>query len=89
MDKNWVDYLSNMEQIKDSIWLVGYAQQDPFMVYREKAVEQYKITVQNIRKEIVSKIISDAFENVKQEMKQNSENIQKENKNQEITEENE
>ena len=53
MDKNWVDYLSNMEQIKDSIWLVGYAQQDPFMVYREKAVEQYKITVQNIRKEIV------------------------------------
>ena len=72
MDKNWVDYLESMEHAKDMIGLVVYAQEDPLISYQNQARREYTGMIYDIRSDIVSKVIKDALETIKEDEKQSS-----------------
>jgi len=55
-DQLWVDYLTQMEALRTSIGLEAYAQRDPLVQYKSKAVDMFRGLLSNIRAGMVSRM---------------------------------
>ncbi len=58
IDRNWVNYLTPMEELRRGIGLRAYGQQDPLRAYQKAASEMWKDLQGDIRREIVQKFWS-------------------------------
>ncbi len=58
IDRNWVNYLTPMEELRRGIGLRAYGQQDPLRSYQKAAFEMWNDLQDDIRREIVQKFWS-------------------------------
>ncbi len=56
VDKNWIEHIENMEQLKQGIRLRAFAQQDPIVAYKSVGSEMYDEMNEAIRRETVELI---------------------------------
>ncbi len=54
IDEGWKDHLRAMDDLKTSVQSAVYEQKDPLLIYKFEAFEQFRSTVSEINKEIVS-----------------------------------
>ncbi len=54
----WVEYLTQMEALRVSIGLEAYAQRDPLVQYKSKAVELFHTLQSNIRLGVISRMFT-------------------------------
>ena len=54
IDENWKDHLRKMDDLKQSVQNASYEQKDPLLIYKFEAFELFKITVDQINKEVLS-----------------------------------
>ncbi|ARV07984.1 preprotein translocase subunit SecA [Polaribacter sp. SA4-10] len=54
IDENWKDHLRKMDELKHSVQNASYEQKDPLLIYKFEAFELFKITVDEINKEVLS-----------------------------------
>ena len=53
VDKNWIEHIENMEQLKQGIFLRAYAQRDPIVEYKVEGSDMYDEMNENIKRETV------------------------------------
>ena len=58
IDKLWQDHLSSMENLRQTIHLRGYAQQDPKQEYKREGFELFQKLMYEIKRNVVSSVIS-------------------------------
>jgi preprotein translocase subunit SecA len=66
IDRNWVNYLTPMEELRQGIGLRAYGQQDPLRSYQKEAFEMWNDLQQEIRREIVLKFWSAEIQRIQQ-----------------------
>lgn len=58
IDRNWMDHLDAMEELKKGIGLRAYAQTDPVVAYKKEGYEMFEATVAAIQVETVYSLFS-------------------------------
>lgn len=58
IDKNWMDHLDAMEELKKGITLRAYAQTDPVVAYKKEGYEMFEATVDAIKMETICALFS-------------------------------
>ena len=56
ISKQWVDYLTQIEGLRVSISMEGYAQRNPLVVYKSKAAEMFSELLNDIRQSVVERM---------------------------------
>ena len=54
IDENWKEHLRKMDDLKQSVQNASYEQKDPLLIYKFEAFELFKLTVDEINKEVLS-----------------------------------
>ncbi|MCD4752725.1 MAG: hypothetical protein K8R40_06620 [Anaerolineaceae bacterium] len=54
----WVEYLTKMESLRVSVRMESYAQRNPLVVYKSKAIELYHELLSDIRMQVISKMFT-------------------------------
>ncbi len=54
IDENWKDHLRKMDDLKQSVQNASYEQKDPLLIYKFEAFELFKVTVDQINREVLS-----------------------------------
>ena len=54
IDENWKEHLRKMDELKQSVQNASYEQKDPLLIYKFEAFELFKLTVDQINKEVLS-----------------------------------
>ncbi|MFI4937635.1 MAG: preprotein translocase subunit SecA [Candidatus Berkiellales bacterium] len=54
LDVHWRDHLSQMEYLRQSIFLRGYAQKDPRQEYKREAFNLFKAMLKSIERQVIS-----------------------------------
>ncbi len=57
MDLHWTRHLEDMEQIKDSVKLRAYGQQDPLVEYKKEGHTAFKRMMEDIKKKTVKRLM--------------------------------
>lgn len=68
IDRNWVNYLTPMEELRRGIGFRAYGQQDPLRSYQKAAFEMWNDLQNDIRREIVQKFWSAEIQRIKPTM---------------------
>ena len=58
IDKNWMDHLDAMEELKKGITLRAYAQTDPVVAYKKEGYDMFEATVDAIKMETIYALFS-------------------------------
>ena len=53
VDKNWIEHIENMEELKQGIRLRAFAQQDPLIAFKTEGSDMYDEMNETIRRETV------------------------------------
>ncbi len=56
IDKQWIDHLQAMDNLRDGIGLRGYGQRDPKLEYKKEGFEMFSEMMQNIQTNVLSKV---------------------------------
>ena len=62
IDRQWVDYLTAMDDLRQSIGLQAYAQKDPLVEFKRKSFDMFDELKHNITRDIVYQIIPASFQ---------------------------
>jgi preprotein translocase subunit SecA len=62
IDRQWVDYLTAMDDLRQSIGLQAYAQKDPLVEFKRKSFDMFEELKGNITHDIVYQIIPASFQ---------------------------
>lgn len=54
LDSHWREHLSQMEHLRQSIFLRGYAQKDPKQEYKREAYNLFSTMLDNIKRQVIS-----------------------------------
>jgi preprotein translocase subunit SecA len=57
VDRNWIDHIDAMDQLRKGIGLRGYAQQDPVIAYKEEGHEMFEEMIERIQTTTVSRLL--------------------------------
>ncbi|MGE7183692.1 preprotein translocase subunit SecA [Peribacillus sp. NPDC006672] len=52
IDENWMNHLDEMNSLKEGMGLIGYGQQDPYMLFEKEALSQFNLLLSKIESEI-------------------------------------
>ena len=58
LDSLWMDHLENMEQLRDSVRLRAYGQQDPLIEYKNEGRKLFQSFMENMEATIASALLS-------------------------------
>ncbi|GAB4439668.1 MAG: preprotein translocase subunit SecA [Chloroflexi bacterium OHK40] len=61
IDRQWIDYLTAMDELRQSIMLQAYAQKDPLVEFRRQSFQMFDQLKENITRDIVYQIIPQSF----------------------------
>lgn len=62
IDRQWVDYLTAMDDLRQSILLQAFAQRDPLVEFKRQSFEMFDELKDNITRDIVYQIIPASFQ---------------------------
>jgi preprotein translocase subunit SecA len=57
VDKNWIDHIDAMDQLRKGIGLRGYAQQDPVIAYKQEGHEMFEEMIERIQTTTISRLL--------------------------------
>ncbi|MEG1608965.1 MAG: SEC-C metal-binding domain-containing protein, partial [Clostridia bacterium] len=66
VDTKWMEHIDNMDELKQGISLVAYAQQDPVMVYKKEGFDMFEEMVAQIGSDTVKCLCKSRFEKTTQ-----------------------
>ena len=61
IDRQWIDYLTAMDELRQSIMLQAYAQKDPLVEFRRQSFSMFDALKDNITRDVVYQIIPQSF----------------------------
>ncbi len=61
IDRQWIDYLTAMDELRQSILLQAYAQKDPLVEFKRQSFSMFDQLKENITREVVYQIIPQSF----------------------------
>ena len=66
VDRNWIDHIDAMDQLRKGIGLRGYAQQDPVISYKQEGYEMFEEMIDRIRTLTVSRLLKGRIVRIQQ-----------------------
>ena len=57
VDRNWIDHIDAMDQLRKGIGLRGYAQQDPIIAYKQEGYEMFDEMIDRIQTTTISRLL--------------------------------
>ena len=57
VDRNWIDHIDAMDQLRKGIGLRGYAQQDPVIAYKQEGHEMFEEMIDRIQTTTISRLL--------------------------------
>ncbi len=57
VDKNWIDHIDAMDQLRKGIGLRGYAQQDPVIAYKQEGFQMFDEMIERIQTTTISRLL--------------------------------
>ncbi len=66
VDKNWIDHIDAMDQLRKGIGLRGYAQQDPVISYKQEGYEMFEEMIDRIQTTTISRLLKGRIVRVQQ-----------------------
>ena len=57
VDKNWIDHIDAMDQLRKGIGLRGYAQQDPVIAYKQEGYEMFEEMIDRVQTTTISRLL--------------------------------
>ncbi len=57
VDKNWVDHIDAMDQLRKGIGLRGYGQQDPVIAYKQEGYDMFSEMIERIQTTAISQLL--------------------------------
>ena len=66
MDRNWIDHIDAMDQLRKGIGLRGYAQQDPVIAYKQEGFQMFDEMIDRIRTVTISRLLKGRIVRVQQ-----------------------
>ena len=70
VDRNWIDHIDAMDQLRKGIGLRGYAQQDPVIAYKQEGFEMFDEMIDRIRTVTISRLLKGRIVRVQPRMPQ-------------------
>jgi preprotein translocase subunit SecA len=61
IDKYWIDHIDEMQYLREKVWLYGYAQMDPLIIYKQESYEKFETLMYNIKSETLGIIYRTDF----------------------------
>lgn len=56
VDENWINYITALDGLKESVWTQSYAQKQPIMIFKEETYNMFNELIEQIKKESIRKI---------------------------------
>ncbi len=66
VDRNWIDHIDAMDQLRKGIGLRGYAQQDPVIAYKQEGFQMFDEMIERIQTITVSRLLKGRIVKVQQ-----------------------
>ena len=57
VDRNWIDHIDAMDQLRKGIGLRGYAQQDPVIAYKQEGYDMFMEMIDRIQTTTISRLL--------------------------------
>ncbi len=57
VDRNWIDHIDAMDQLRKGIGLRGYAQQDPVIAYKQEGYQMFDEMIERIQTTTISRLL--------------------------------
>ena len=57
VDRNWIDHIDAMDQLRKGIGLRGYAQQDPVIAYKQEGYEMFEEMIDRVQTTTISRLL--------------------------------
>ncbi|MDE6868825.1 MAG: SEC-C domain-containing protein [Clostridia bacterium] len=57
VDRNWIDHIDAMDQLRKGIGLRGYAQQDPVIAYKQEGFQMFDEMIDRIQTNTISRLL--------------------------------
>ena len=57
VDRNWIDHIDAMDQLRKGIGLRGYAQQDPVIAYKHEGYEMFEEMIERVQTTTISRLL--------------------------------
>ena len=67
LDKLWVDHIDEMQYLRDKVWFMWYAQQDPLIVYKKESFGKFQNLIYNFKNITTSYILNLDFDSIRQQ----------------------
>ena len=61
IDRQWIDYLTAMDELRQSIMLQAYAQKDPLVEFKRQSFTMFGALKENITRDVVHQMIPQSF----------------------------
>ncbi|MFQ3660899.1 MAG: preprotein translocase subunit SecA [Chloroflexaceae bacterium] len=61
IDRQWIDYLTAMDELRQSISLQAFAQRDPLVEFRRQSFQMFEQLKENITRDVVYQIMNQTF----------------------------
>ena len=76
VDKKWMDHIDAMDQLKQGIGLVAYAQRDPVAQYRIEGLDMFEKMVESIQYDTVRTLVKSKFERNTQQQQNKEQDVE-------------
>jgi predicted alpha/beta hydrolase family esterase len=53
IDREWIEHIDTMVRLREKVWLYGYAQQDPLIMYKQESYHIYKTFWKTVKERFV------------------------------------
>ncbi|HOG15068.1 MAG TPA: preprotein translocase subunit SecA [Candidatus Absconditabacterales bacterium] len=67
LDKLWVDHIDEMQYLRDKVGFMGYAQQDPLIVYKKESFEKFQSLIYTFKSTTTSYILNLDFDAIQKQ----------------------
>jgi len=54
IDQKWVEHLNSMEYLREGVWMRGFEQKDPLVIYKKEAFEMFNALLDSIQDDMVN-----------------------------------
>lgn len=54
IDQKWVEHLNSMEYLREGVWMRGFEQKDPLVVYKKEAFDMFNALLESIQDDMVN-----------------------------------
>ena len=68
VDRNWIDHIDAMDQLRKGIGLRGYAQQDPVIAYKQEGYEMFTEMIDRVQTTTISRLLKGRIVRVRPRM---------------------